>query len=268
MNHHSEVTIIDIFRKKNLNLLVSYIFLELNRCYATLFFMKNSIPCIYCHHPLYQLTDGMVKCSVCKKKYSPMRVDQIKSLIQLFCHDENALATSKTLNLSYVTTLKYYQKFRHLAAEYCEAQYETFRTQESQYEEYLYLEKSKRRDKTAIFDSHNFLTFGYGNYVYTLLMPSLGMFKQQFVEDNLEEVYSKEFSKFMRTSKIIKISEHDNAITKFWHYFEQFITSFKGVSNDHFPYYLKEAEFKFNTPPSERSKILEQLYFRPNGSDT
>lgn len=222
--------------------------------------------CIYCSSPLYLLGGGNVKCSVCKKKYSPIRIEKIKTLIQLFCEGENALTASKSLNISYVSVLNYYQKFRHLSVEYCEAHYHLHRTDDSQYEEYLYIEKSKRRDKTAIFDAHNFLTFGYGNYVYTLLMPSLGMFKQQFVEDKLEEVYSKEFSKFMRTSKIIKISEHDNAITKFWHYFEQFITSFKGVSNDQFPYYLKEAEFKFNTPPNERSKILEDLYFRPNGS--
>jgi transposase len=222
--------------------------------------------CIYCSSPLYQLGEGNVKCSICKKKYSPTRIGTIRSLIQLFCEDENALTASKSLNLTYATTLKYYQKFRHLSATYCEEHYHLHRTQESQYEEYLYIKKSKRRDKTAIFDSHNFLTFGYGDYVYTLLMPSLRIFKEQFIEDNLEDVYSKQFSKFMRTSKIIKISKHDNAMTRFWHYFEQFITPFKGVSNEHFPYYLKEAEFKFNTPIKERSKILEQLYFRPNGS--
>jgi transposase-like protein len=70
----------------------------------------------------------------------------------------------------------------------------------------------------------------------------------------------------MRTSKIIKISEYDNVIVQFWHYFEQFITTFKGVSSEHFPYYLKEAEFKFNTPTEERSPILEALYFRLSGS--
>lgn len=230
-------------------------------------FMKDENRCFYCHHPLYQLGDGMVKCSVCKKKYSMKRVSQIKALIQLFCENENALSASKTLQLSYVTVLKYYQQFRHAAAEYCESQYDRLRTNESQYEEYLYIEKSKRRDKTAVFDSYNFLTFGYGEKVYTLLMPSLGVFKQQFVEDNLEELYYKEFSKFMRTSKIIKISEYDNSIEKFWHYFEQFITTFKGVSSEHFPYYLKEAEFKFNTPVQHRSSIIEQLYFRPTGSD-
>jgi transposase-like protein len=227
--------------------------------------MKETQHCIYCNHTLYHLSDGMLKCSVCKKKYSPARIHQIKSLIRLFCHGENALIASKTLNLSYATVLKHYQKFRHLSAEYCEAQYHAHRTEESQYEEYLYIGKSKRHDKSAIFDSHNFLTFSYGEHVYTLLMPSLNMYKQQFLEDNLEGVYNKEFSKFMRTSKIIKISEHDNAITRFWHYFEQFITTFKGVSNEHFPYYLKEAEFKFNTPIEGRSKILERLYFKPNG---
>lgn len=223
--------------------------------------------CIYCSSSLYHLSDGMVKCSVCKKKYSPSRVNQIKNVIQAFCHDENALCASKTLSLNYVTVLKYYQKLRHLSAQYCETQYHLHRTIDSQYEEYLYIEKSKRHDKTAIFDSHNFLTFTYGEYVYTILMPSLGVYKQQFLEDNLEDVYHKEFSKFMRTSKIIKISEHDNAITRFWYYFENFIMTFKGVSDEHFPYYLKEAEFKFNTPIEERSKILNKLYFRPNDSD-
>jgi|GEM_PF-225519 len=250
-----------------LNNSFSYIFLELNQCYATIFLMKKSIRCTYCNHPLYQLSDGMVKCSHCKKKYSPNRIQQIKSLIQLFCEDKNALSASKSLNLNYITVSKYYQIFRHLCAEYCERQYHLHRYTQTQYEEYLYIEKSKRHNKTAIFDAHNFLTFGYDSYVYTLLMPSLKIFKQQFVADKLEEVYAKEFSKFMRTSKIIKISEHDNAITKFWHYFEQFITSFKGVSNEHFPYYLKEAEFKFNTPLKERSAVLEKLYFHPTGSD-
>ncbi len=230
--------------------------------------MNESSHCVYCYHRLYRLSDGMVKCSVCKKKYSPSRIAQIKRILHAFCNDENALSTSKTLGVSYVSVLNYYQKFRRLCAEYCEERYHLHRTQDTQYEEYLYNEKSKRRDKTAIFDSHNFLTFGYGTEVYTLLMPSLGIFKQQFVADNLEEIYHKEFSKFMRTSKIIKVHEHDNVIEKFWHYFETFITGFKGVSKEHFPYYLKEAEFKFNTPYSKRSEILEKLYFRPSGSGT
>ncbi len=226
--------------------------------------MKQPHLCIYCRHTLYSLNDGMVKCSACKKKYSPTKVTKILHLIELFCTDENALSASKITEASYATALSYYQNFRKLIAQQCEEQYHLHRTQESQYEEYLYLEKSKRHDKKAIFDSHNFLTFAYGEHVYTILMPSLGVYKQQFLEDNLEDVYTKEFSKFMRSSKIIKISEHDNAIKRFWYYFENFIMTFKGVSAEFFPYYLKEAEFKFNTPLIQRSEVLEQLYFRPS----
>ncbi|MDD5717142.1 MAG: transposase [Sulfuricurvum sp.] len=218
--------------------------------------------CIYCHHPLYQLNDGMVKCSACKKKYSPKKVTNILRMLERFCSDENALSASSSLNLSYATVLKHYQKFRYLAAEHCEMQYDTYRTLESQYEEYLYLEKSKRHRQSTIFDAHNFLTFGYGHQVYTLLMPSLGIYKQQFLEDNLETVYSREFSRFMRTTKIIKITESNNIIERFWYYFENFITAYKGVSDEFFPYYLKEAEFKFNTPEHNRFTVLKALYFK------
>ncbi len=223
--------------------------------------------CHYCHSSLYRLSGGHVKCSRCGKKYSPDKLRRINALIQLFCEDTNALEASRRLEITYVTALKHYQKLRRLCAEHSELQYHLHRTQETQYEEYLYLEKSKRNKKGAIFEARNILAFGYAERVYTLLMPSLTMFKQQFVEDDLEDVYLREFSKFMRTSKIIKISRHDNIIERFLHYFEQFITPYKGVSEAHFPYYLKEAEFKFNTPVDERAKILERLWFRPNDSD-
>lgn len=235
--------------------------------YATIELMEESLSCFYCHHSLYRLADGMVKCSVCKRKYSLRRIEQIKILIKLFCSDENALSASKNANVTYATALKYYQQFRRLIAGYCETQYNLYRLGNIEYEEYLYTEKSKRKDKTAIFDSYNVLTFGYGEKVYTLLMPSLRIFKHQFIEDHLETTYHKEFSKFMRMSKIIKISEYDNSITKFWHYFEQFITPYKGVSHENFSYYLKEAEFKFNTPLQHRMEIIERLYFSLGGSD-
>ncbi len=229
--------------------------------------MKKPHHCIYCHHSLYHLNDGMVKCSSCKKKYSPKKVETILHLIDLFCHDHNASDGAKRADLSYAATLKYYQEFRKLLIEHCEEEYHNNRKNESEYEEYIYQEKSKRNQKSAIFDAHNFLTFAYGEKVYNILMPSLNLYKQQFIKDDLEAIYEKEFSHFMRSSKLIKITKHDNTMTRFWHYFETFITPFKGVSREYFPYYLKEAEFKFNTPIKKRHEILEQLCFRPIAKD-
>ena len=112
------------------------------------------------------------------------------------------------------------------------------------YEEYLYLEKSKKGDKRAIFDAFNFLTFNFDNKIYNLLLPDLSRYKPAFLEDGLEKVYYKEFKKFLRQSHLK--SDYDELIVKFWEFFEEFILKYKGVSDEEFIYYLKEAEWRFN----------------------
>lgn len=218
--------------------------------------------CIYCHHPLYHLSDGMLKCSRCKTKYSPERVNRILTLIDCFAHDENALQASKRLHLSYVTVHRYYHTFRRHCARICEDGYNTVRDRPCEYEEYYYLEKSKRNDKFAVFDAHNFLTFDYQGHLYTIVMPTLQKYRQQFIDDNLEEVYAGEFNRFKRKSRIIKVSKHLNRIVEFWAYFERSILTYKGVSAESFPLYLKELEFKFNHDAKTQKRLLEQYYFR------
>lgn len=218
--------------------------------------------CIYCQGSLYHLSDGRVKCSTCKKKYSQKRVKKITTLIACFSQNYNASQSAKKLNINYITVHKHYQQFRSLAAQHCEARYQEHRNNVSEYEEYNYLERSKRHRPESVFDAHNFLTFDYGGQVYNILMPSLQQYKEQFIEDQLESLYYKEFSKFMRQSKIIKISARHNTITAFWDYFESFITQYKGVSDSYFAYYLKEAEFKFNHQIDAQQSILKTLYFK------
>lgn len=217
--------------------------------------------CIYCNHKLYQLGDGMLKCSACKRKYSPKRINKIMTLIDCFCKDTNALQTSKQLKLSYVSIHKYYDIFRLLCARICEMEYELSREKPCEYEEYFYLEQSKRNDRLAVFDAHNFLTFDYENHIYTLVMPTLQRYKQQFIDDNLENVYNSEFNKFKRKSRIIKVSKHLNKIVNFWEYFEKFILNYKGISTENFPLYLKEAEFKFNHTLEAQKMLLQKHYF-------
>lgn len=218
--------------------------------------------CIFCQHQIYALSDGMLKCSSCKKKYSPERTNKILTLISAFCDDENALSSARRLGLSYVSVQGYYENFRRLCAHACEDEYEQIRQQPCAYEEYFYLERSKRHKKEAIFDAHNFLTFDYDGHLYTLLMPSLQQYKKQFLEDQLDSVYLNEFDRFKRNSRIIKVSkEHDN-IVKFWDYFESSILRYKGVTDEAFPLFLKEIEFKFNHGTAKRKSVLENYYFQ------
>lgn len=228
--------------------------------FATIVLMKALEHCIYCSQPLYRLNDGMVKCSSCKKKYSPKKYLNDLQIIHAFCDDLSALRVSRMFHINYLTVKKRFDRFRWLIAAYQEECYLSRDCEVSEYEEYFYLEASKRHDPKSIFDAHNFLTFDYGGLIYTLLMPSLQRHKEQFLADGLEENYYKEFNKYLRINRISKLQRRENRITRFWDFFEHFILRYKGVSDEYFPYYLKEAEFKFNHPPQRQREILEKLW--------
>ncbi len=218
------------------------------------FFMR----CPYCNHPIvYTLNTGQKKCSLCKKKYSPKKIDQRKKIIDAFVNGSSVYKAAKELSLNYVTVKKQYENFRKKLIPFLEEQYQSKEVKE--YDEYVYMEKSKRFAKEYIFDAQNFLTFDYGGKVYNLLMPSLIRFKEQLLYDGSQEKYFNEFSKFMRFHKISKIEEKENTIRKFWRFFEESIVTYKGIDRENFFYYLKEFEFKFNYDEKEQKTILYNI---------
>lgn len=218
--------------------------------------------CLYCGSRLYYLNDGMVKCTACRKKYSPAKAQRDIEVIRLFCQNLTAIQCSKQTALSYVTVKRRYDTLRTLLTAFLETAYEKERENVKEYDEYFYLEASKRGKKRYIFDAHNFLTFDYGGKVYTILMPSLHRHKQVLYDEGLEEMFYKEFSKFIRLHRIAKLEKSKNTITAFWEFFELFMKPYKGIRSENFGHYLKEAEFKFNYPSDEQEKILHALWFR------
>ncbi|MCF6310336.1 MAG: transposase [Sulfurimonas sp.] len=214
--------------------------------------------CIYCHNKkLYKLKTRQLKCSACKKKFSIKNFQTNSEIIEYFINNLTANQTAKKLDINYVTVKKRYDLFRRLIANYLEVEYKDKTVLE--YDEYIYLQKSKKKIKENIFDAQNFLTFHYDEKVYNLLMQNLNVYKNQFLEDGAEEIYFKEFSKFMMMNKISKTKERENLITKFWIFFEDSILKYKGVGDENFFYYLKEIEFKFNYTKNEQKDVLENL---------
>jgi len=211
--------------------------------------------CIYCNHAkLYTLKSGQMKCAKCKKKFSPKKIDTQLKLIEAFCENLTVNEASKQLSINYITVKKRYEFFRQLIANFLEEEYRDKAVIE--YDEYIYLEKSKKKVKENIFDAQNFLTFAYEEKVYNLLMPNLNKYKNQFLEEGTDGVYFKEFSKFMMLNKISKTRKRENIITQFWLFFEDAILKYKCVSSENFFYYLKEIEFKFNYEKSAQEEIL------------
>lgn len=220
--------------------------------------------CLYCKNYVYTLSDGRVKCSTCHKKLSREKINKTMLLIQSYINNESALSVSKRTHLSYSSVQKYYEVLRSLSASICEYEYENLRTGTCEYEEYYYLENSKKLKREAIFDAQNFLTFDYDKHIYTILMPSLQKYKNQFLEDSVEGGYIDEFKKFKRNSRIIKVDKHLNNIVSFWEYFEKNILKYKGIKNDSFIYFLKESEFKYNHTKDEAIELLIKQYFKEN----
>ena len=216
--------------------------------------------CIYCHHDkLYELENGYFKCSFCKRKFSPFKIERERKLIELFCQDFNALQTSKTLGMSYITVQKKFMDFRYKLTIYLDKQFDN-KQKVNEYDEYIYLEKSKRKNKRYIFDAKNFLTFDYDEgKIYNMLLPELSRFKDSFLQDHLDETYYNEFSKYLKWHKIAKLKNKENRITKFWDFFEKNIIKYKGVKQNNFFFYLKEIEFKFNYDYDNRVKILTSI---------
>lgn len=215
--------------------------------------------CIYCHHnKLYKLKSSQLKCAKCKKKFSPKKLELNYKIIEYFCSDISAHKTSNTLGINYMTVKSRYDDFRKLVAQFAEDNYQGKEVLE--YDEYIYLEKSKKRVKENIFDAQNFLTFHYKDKIFNIPMPNLHKYKNAFLRDGAEQSYFKEFSKFMMFNRIAKIQNTDNLITKFWIFFEKSILRYKGIKPENFFYYLKEIEFKFNYTQEEQRRILIELY--------
>jgi transposase-like protein len=215
--------------------------------------------CPYCNHCVtYKLKTGQEKCSKCRRKFSSAKILLEEKICEYFCDDINVNETAKELNINYTTVQKRFQKYRENISSYLEEQYSLYET--SQYDEYVYIPKSKKKIKENIFEAQNFLTFCYDeNKVYNLLMPNLSRYKEQFRSDNLEEVYFKEFSRFMMFNKIAKTKKLDNPIISFWNFFENCILKYKGINNESFFYYLKECEFKFNYTKEKQKQILTTI---------
>jgi len=218
--------------------------------------------CLYCGEFVYHLSDGRLKCSVCHKKISKEKINKIITLIDAFAEDETARHTAKRLDLSYVSVQRDFHHFRLLAATISEREYQNIRHLSCEFEEYFYLEETKKQKQEAVFDAKNFLTFDYQNHIYTLLLPSLQKYKNQFLEDNIEGAYIETFKKFKRESRLIKVSKYDNNIVQFWHYFEEKIKPYKGIKNETFIYFLKEFEFKYNHTKQEVKELLIKEYFQ------
>ncbi len=210
--------------------------------------------CIYCNYPTYKLKNGYYKCKSCKRKFSPKKIERQRAIKRCFYKDFTINRCALYLGLNYITVKNYYQKIRE---EIAILQEKDFANKQKilEYDEYIYIPKTKSQNKSAIFEGFNFLTYNYDNKIYNILLPSLSRYKPIMLEDGLDEVYYKELEKFLQSNHISNRA-NNNLIKQFWIYLEDFMLKFNGINSENFFYYLKEAEYKFNFKCNNLNKIV------------
>ena len=205
--------------------------------------------CIYCSNPYtYLLADSQRKCSQCKRKFSPKKRERELLVYRHFKAGDTARKTALTTKMHFATIQKYFEKFRQDILLYSDEIYQHNSHRVSDYDEYLYLPKSLKAEEN-IDKMQHFLTLAYDNTIYCIMMPKT---KSSLIDKN-SSVNKKLLFKYFTFNKISKISKSSTIITDFWNYFEEFICQFKGISEDKFIFYLKEAEWRFNL--SYRKKV-------------
>ncbi|WP_024789017.1 MULTISPECIES: helix-turn-helix domain-containing protein [unclassified Lebetimonas] len=192
--------------------------------------------CIYCnHYILYKLKNGYYKCAKCKRKFSPKKIERKAKILKGFLDELNPTEIAEKYNISYATVVKEIQNIRKIVVNICEEEF--LKKQDlKEFNEYLYIPKTNRKNKNSIYKAQNFLTIDYGGKIYNILLSDM----QKYKNLSYEEIKS-----LLRQSQLIKIQKQI-LIYQFWEYFETFITKYKGIKEKNFIYYLKEAEFRFN----------------------
>lgn len=199
--------------------------------------------CIYCKYPYtYLLSDKQRKCGKCKRKFSPRKLKREQTLYTHFQNGDTARETSFATNMHFATVQKYFEQFRRNLALHADEKYQHNSHRVTGYDEYLYLPKSLKIEEN-ISKLQHFLTLSYDGKVYNIMMPG----SRHIPLQSEEEQDQKLILKYLKFNKVAKLSTAQTTITKFWNYFENFILQYKGVSDEQFIFYLKEAEWRFNT---------------------
>ena len=203
--------------------------------------------CIYCgHYILYKLKDGNFKCAKCKRKFSPKKIERKAKILKGFIDELTPNQISKKYGISYASVVKEIKHIRKVAASICEREF--LKKQDiKEFEEYLYVPKTKKGDINSIYTAQNFLTIDYGGKIYNILLSSM---------KNYDTLDIEEIKKIFNQNRIINIKKKEKII-KFWEYFEKFITKFKGIDEENFFYYLKESELRFNNFKIQISDIID-----------
>jgi transposase len=204
------------------------------------------LSCIYCNHCiLYKLKNRYYKCAKCKRKFSPKKLEKKAKILKGFLDFLSPTQIGQKYNISYATVVKEVQNIRKIVVNICEEKY-LQKENIIEFNEYLYIPKTLKKNKDSIYKAKNFLTINYDDKIYNIMLSNMQKYKN---------LTSEEIKSFFIQTQITNL-KNQTILLEFWNYFEEFIKKYKGIKDENFIFYLKEAEFRFNKFKIEVKDIL------------
>ncbi|NKB81349.1 MAG: IS1595 family transposase [Nitrospirales bacterium] len=119
-----------------------------------------------------------------------------------------------------------------------------------------------------------------GGRVYTKVIPDtkaktlMGIMQERIIPDsivytdtyrsyNVLDVSEFKHYRINHSKQFVKKHKHINGIENFWNQAKRHMRKFNGVPRPHFPLFLKECEWRFNTPNPQRQFIQLKQWVKP-----
>lgn len=119
-----------------------------------------------------------------------------------------------------------------------------------------------------------------GGRVYTKVIPNtkaktlMGIMQDRIIPDsivytdtyrsyNVLDVSEFKHYRINHSKRFVKKHKHINGIENFWNQAKRHMRKFNGVPRQHFPLFLKECEWRFNTPNPQRQFAQLKQWVKP-----
>jgi transposase len=197
-------------------------------------------------------------------------------LIELFISGSTARTASALVGVHRNTAAYYFQRLRQLISQAVEDETPFFGEIEVD-ESYFGGRRKGKRGRGAVGKVPVFGILKRGGRVYTKVIPDarsttlMRIMEQKIVPDSI--VYTDSLQSY----NVLDVSEfhhvrvnhsylfaegrnHINGIENFWNQAKRHLRKFNGIPKEHFGLFLKECEWRFNTPdPKAQLAMLKQL---------
>jgi len=204
-------------------------------------------------------------------------------LMEHFVSGSTARCASELVGVNRKTGAFYYHRLRMIISSKLEQEAAEFLSGEIEVDEsYFGGHRKGKRGRGAAGKVPVFVLLKRGGKVYTKIIPDARSSTLMPIIQNKVKPDSIVYTDYWRGYNVLDISEfkhyrinhsklfahkhnHINGIENFWNQAKRHMRKFNGVPKEHFYYFLKECEWRFNNPsPRDQLALLKQWVRKNN----